>query len=51
MQDDEIEMEIVRVDGRAICPICGKEYRDHPTNPKALWPTFVQLCDGRIGKT
>lgn len=47
--------EIVRVDGRALCPDCSSEYGAHPYAP---WPLdyrrerfVVRLCDGRLGKT
>jgi len=33
----------IRADGRCICSICGKEYRQHP-----YWMTFHLLCDGHL---
>lgn len=50
MVDDEEEPEIHRIDGRWMCPICGKDARDHPQSETFPWPTFVKLCDGREGK-
>lgn len=45
--DQRSEVEVHRVDGRYICPHCGKEAKDHPQDPDNPWPTFVVLCDGR----
>lgn len=47
----DIEKDVVRVDGRYVCVICGKQARDHPQSETFPWNTFVTLCDGREVKT
>lgn len=39
--------DLARVSGDVVCEQCKKPYRDHPE----IHPTFVLLCDGRVGKT
>ncbi len=43
--------EVIRVDGGALCPTCGKAYRDHPWGK---WLSAIDRqpflrvgCDGR----
>lgn len=49
--DIEFEPELIRIDGRYRCVMCGKAARDHPSSEMYPWPTFYTLCDGREVKT
>lgn len=37
-----------RASGRCICPVCGKEYYDHPQEPEHTYLTI--LCNGWVVK-
>jgi hypothetical protein len=50
------DVDIIRVDGRAECPDCGLEYRDHPWDKENVSgidgkPYLHVGCDGRRLKT
>jgi len=51
---DTVE-ECHRVNGGALCHLCGKEYRRHPpggpSREGVYIPTFHRGCDGRLLKT
>lgn len=38
----------LRASGDCLCPVCGREYRQHPAWQEV--PTFVLLCDGSVMK-
>lgn len=39
--------ELIRLSGIAICSICGIDFNHHPE----IFPTFVLMCNGKVGKT
>lgn len=52
--DEQINERIKRVHGDTICHLCGKPYKMHPLEKRALFhgePWLVQLCNGILGKT
>lgn len=50
VQVQPYEIEFVRAAGDVPCPVCGREYREHPEHPR-LGSTFHTICDGLIVKT
>jgi len=38
----------LRASGDCLCPVCGREYREHPADREC--PTFVLLCNGSVMK-
>ena len=43
----EAELDWFRAGGNCLCPICGKEYYDHP-HYRLTVGGWKELCDGRI---
>ena len=48
------DIEYIRADGRCVCPVCGRECREHPMTKDILgWnkkPFLHKLCNGALVK-
>lgn len=54
VSEEEINERFLRVNGDAICTLCGRTYKQHPTDGEVLKVRpqliLVHLCDGTLGK-
>lgn len=46
---EDPQVEVIRVDGGALCPHCTRPYRDHRRGP-GDFATFAQGCEGEVLK-